>query len=115
MSRTRHAVATKRRKKRVLKLAKGQWGRRSKAFRAAKESVHRALVYRYRHRKLKKRDFRRLWIARINAACRQHGLSYSRFIQGLKKANIEINRKILSDLAVNDSKAFAEIVKLAKG
>lgn len=115
MSRTKHAVATRKRKKRIFKLAKGQRGGRSKLYRTAKESTRRSLVYSYRDRRAKKRDFRTLWIARINAACRMHGLSYSKFMQGLKKANVNLNRKMLADMAVNDSKAFVEIVKLAKG
>ena len=114
MSRVKHAVATKRHRKRVLKAAEGQWGGRHRFYRRAKESLAKWMMYSYRDRKAKKRDFRSLWIARINAACREHGISYSRFIQGLDKAKILLNRKILSELAVSDKKAFGKLVELAK-
>ena len=114
MSRVKHAVATKRHRKRVLKAAEGQWGGRHRFYRRAKESLAKGMMYSYRDRKAKKRDFRSLWIARINAAFREHGISYSRFIQGLDKAKILINRKILSELAVSDKKAFGVLVELAK-
>ena len=114
MSRVKHAVATKRHRKRVLKLAEGQWGGRHRFYRRAKESVAKGMMYSYRDRKAKKREFRALWIVRINAACREHGVSYSRFIQGLNKAKILIDRKILSDLAISDKKAFGKLVEMAK-
>ena len=114
MPRVKHAVATKRHKKRVLKAAEGQWGGRHRFYKRAKESVAKGMMYSYRDRKARKRDFRRLWIARINAAVREHGLPYSKFIQGLKKAKILLDRKILSELAVSDKKAFAKLVELAK-
>ncbi len=114
MARVKHAVATKRHRKRVLKAAEGQWGGRSRFYRRAKESVAKGMMYSYRDRKARKRDFRALWIVRINAACRECGVSYSKFIQGLKKAKIMIDRKILSDLAVTDKKAFAKLVEMAK-
>ena len=97
-----------------MKLAKGYHGSRSKTFRVANQAVMRAWQYAYAHRRLRKRDFRKLWIARINAACRQNDMSYSTFIHGLKVAGIEINRKMLADLAINDEKAFADLVQLAK-
>jgi len=114
MPRVAHAVATKRHRKRVLKAAEGQWGGRHRFYKRAKESVAKGMMYSYRDRKAKKRDFRRLWIARINAACREHELSYSKFILGLKKAKIAIDRKILAELAVVDKKAFGKLVELAK-
>ncbi len=114
MSRVKKGVTARKRHKKVLKLAKGYWGRKSKTFRAANEQVLKSLSYAYRDRKVNKRNFRRLWIARINAAARMNGMSYSQFINGLKKADIEINRKMLADLAVNDSKAFAKMVDIAK-
>jgi len=114
MPRVKKSVASRRRRKKILKEAKGYRGARSKLYRTAKEAVARGLSYAYRDRKARKRDFRRLWIARINAACRTEGLNYNKFIDGLKKAHIEINRKILADMAVNDSDAFARIVEIAK-
>ena len=114
MSRVKHAVATKRHRKKVLKAAEGQWGGRSRFYRRAKESVAKGMMYSYRDRKAKKRDFRALWITRINIGCREHGTSYSRFIEGLKKAKILLDRKILSELAVSDKKAFAKLVEAAK-
>jgi large subunit ribosomal protein L20 len=115
MAKIKHSVASKRRKKRVLKKAKGYWGDRSKQFEQARRTLMHALVYSYRDRKVKKRDFRKLWIVRINAACREAGITYSRFMSGLKKAKIDLDRKILADLAVNDSKAFKKLVEIAKG
>lgn len=115
MTKIKWVVAAKRRRKKVLKRAKGQYGGRSRLYRTAKESVQKGMYYSYRDRKQKKRFFRNLWIARVNAACREAGISYSRFMNGLKKAKIALNRKILADLAVNDKKAFAEIVKAVKG
>ena len=107
-------VVRRRRHKKVLKLARGFFSARHKHFRKAKEQLERSLVYAYRDRRQKKRDFRRLWIVRINAACRLNDISYSRFINGLNKAKIELDRKILADLAMNDAKAFAALAKQAK-
>ncbi len=114
MPRVAHAVAARKRRKRVLKAAEGQWGGRSRFLKRAKESVAKGLMYSYRDRKAKKRVFRVLWIARINAACRLNGVSYSKFMQGLKKAKILLDRKVLADLAVTDSNAFAKLVAAAK-
>lgn len=114
MARIKRGVSTRRRHKKIMKLAKGYHGSRSKTFRVANQAVMRAWQYAYAHRRLRKRDFRKLWIARINAACRQNEMSYSTFIYGLKVAGIEINRKMLADLAINDEKAFADLVQLAK-
>lgn len=102
------------RRKKILKQAKGFWGRRSKLFRTAKDAVAKSLTYAYRDRKQRKRDFRGLWIARISAACRAEGLSYSRFMNGLKRAEIEINRKALSNMAIEDQAAFSALIKKAK-
>ncbi len=115
MAKIKHSVATKKRKKRVLKQAKGYWGDRSKQFEQARRTLMHAMVYAYRDRKVKKRDFRQLWIVRINAACRASGITYSRFMSGLKKAKIDLDRKILADLAVNDTKAFNKLVEIARG
>ena len=114
MPRVSHAVATKKRKKKVLKQAKGYWGGRSRLFRTAREAVDRAQVYAYRDRRQRKRDFRRLWIIRINAAARLNGISYSQLVHGLDKAGIEINRKVLADLAVRDPEAFTAVVEEAQ-
>ena len=114
MARVKTGVGRRRRHKKVLKLARGFFSARHKHFRKAKEQLERSLVYAYRDRRRKKRDFRRLWIVRINAACRLNDISYSRFIAGLKKANIELDRKILADLAMNDAKAFSELASKAK-
>ena len=114
MARVKTGVGRRRRHKKVLKLARGFFSARHKHFRKAKEQLERSLVYAYRDRRQKKRDFRRLWIVRINAACRLNDISYSRFINGLNKANIELDRKILADLAMNDAKAFAALAKQAK-
>ncbi|SHE83426.1 LSU ribosomal protein L20P [Thermoanaerobacter uzonensis DSM 18761] len=114
MARVKFGKATRRRRKKILKLAKGYFGAKSKLFRVANQAVMKSLMYAYIGRKLRKRDFRKLWITRINAAARAHGISYSRFINGLKKAGIEINRKMLSEMAINDEKAFAELVNIAK-
>ncbi|CAG2128781.1 TPA: 50S ribosomal protein L20 [Campylobacter jejuni] len=114
MARVKTGVVRRRKHKKVLKLARGFYSGRRKHFRKAKEQLERSLVYAYRDRRRKKRDFRRLWIVRINAACRLNDLSYSRFINGLKKAGIELDRKILADLAMNDSAAFAKIAEAAK-
>jgi large subunit ribosomal protein L20 len=115
MARVKKAVASRKRRKKVLKAAKGYREGRRKLVRTARETVERSMAYAYRDRRKRKGDFRRLWITRINAAVRQHGLSYSKFIHGLNQAGIEINRKLLSDLAINDEKAFADIVAQAKG
>ncbi len=114
MARIKRAVTAQKKKRKVMKLAKGYWGAKSKQYRAATEQVRRSLRYAYKGRKLRKRDFRRLWITRINAATRLNGMSYSTFINGLKIKNIEVNRKMLADLAVNDAEAFAQLVKMAK-
>jgi len=115
MAKVKHSVATRRRKKRVLKKAKGYWGDRSKQYQQARRTLMRAMVYAYRDRRNKKRAFRGLWITRINAACRQAGITYSQLIHGLKKAKVDIDRKILAELAVNDSAVFKKLVDLAKG
>ncbi|KDE40734.1 MAG: 50S ribosomal protein L20 [Nitrincola lacisaponensis] len=114
MPRVKRGVVARRRHKKILKLAKGYYGARSRVFRVAKQAVIKAGQYAYRDRRQRKRQFRALWIARINAAARINGLSYSRFIAGLKKANIEIDRKVLADLAVNQQNAFAAVVEKAK-
>ena len=115
MSRVKRGVTARRRRKRILKAAKGYSGARSRLHGVAREAVERAWVYAYRDRKQRKRAFRRLWIARINAGARLHGLSYSRMIDGLTKANVEVDRKILAQLAVDDATAFGELATLAKG
>ena len=109
MAKIKHSVASRRRKKRVLKKAKGFWGDRSKQYQQAKRALMHAEVYAYRDRKVKKRDFRSLWVTRINAACRQFGITYSGFMSGLKKAKIGLDRKVLADLAVKDIKAFEKL------
>ena len=114
MSRVKGAVASKRRHKKFLKMAKGYWGRRSKNYRTARETVERGLVYSYRDRKVRKRDFRSLWIIRINAAVRPYKLSYSTFINGLTRAKVELNRKILADLAIMNPTAFGRLVEVSK-
>ena len=114
MARIKGAVTTRRRHKKILKLAKGYRGAKSKLFRTANEAVMKSLVYSYIGRKQKKRDFRQLWIARINAAARMNGISYSRLMNGLKKANIDINRKMLSEIAIADPAGFTALVEKAK-
>ena len=114
MARIKGAMSAKKRHKKVLKLAKGYVGARSKVYKVAKQSVMKALDYAYIGRKQKKRDFRRLWITRISAACKMNGINYSQFMNGLKKANITLNRKMLSEIAINDSAAFAQLVAKAK-
>ena len=114
MARVTHAVASRRRRKKILKKAKGYRGARGKALRAARVNVERALQYAYRDRRVRKRQFRSLWITRINAASRMHGLSYSKFMDGLQKAGIDLDRKVLADLALNDPHGFAQIVELAR-
>lgn len=114
MPRSTNAPASRNRRRKILKRAKGYRGSRHRLLKTAKQAVDHAGVYAYRDRKVRKRDFRRLWIARINAATRANGMSYSRFIQGLKEANINVNRKMLADIAATDEARFTEIVKLAK-
>ena len=114
MARIKRAVNAHKSRRKVMKLAKGYWGAKSKQYRSASEQVRRSLRYAYVGRKLRKREFRRLWITRINAAARLNGMSYSAFIAGLKKKNIEVNRKMLADLAVNDTEGFAKLVEMAK-
>ena len=114
MARTKHSVTSHKRKKKILKQAKGFTGGRSKLYRTAKEAVNRSLSYAYRDRRTRKRDFRKLWIARINAAARLNGMSYSRFINGLKRSNIEIHRKLLAEMAVNDHEGFSKLAEIAK-
>ncbi|MCJ7578437.1 MAG: 50S ribosomal protein L20 [candidate division Zixibacteria bacterium] len=113
MPRATKGVASRRRRKKILKVARGYYGGRSKLYRTAKESVQRGLAYAYAHRRRKKRDFRRLWITRINAAARIYGLSYGLFINGLKKAGVLLDRKNLAELAVKDEEAFAKLAELA--
>ncbi len=112
--RIKRAVNKNKHKKAILKQAKGFWGSRSKLFRVANESVMRSLRHAYIGRRLKKRDMRRLWITRINAGCRINGISYSKFMSGLKNKNIDLNRKVLADMAVNDKQAFAKLVEDVK-
>jgi len=114
MARVKRAVNGHKKRRKILKLAKGYFGARSKKYRAANETVIRALRYAYIGRKLRKRDFRKLWIARINAAARMNGLSYSKFINGLKLSGIEINRKMLSEMAIHDEAGFAKLIDVAK-
>lgn len=114
MPRATSSVARNKRKKKVLQEARGQFGARSKLYRTAKNAVERGWAYAYRDRRRRKRDFRRLWIARINAGARQHDISYSRFIHGLKSAGVELNRKALADLAVREPEAFAELARIAR-
>lgn len=114
MARVKFGKVTRKRRKKILRLAKGYFGAKSKLFRVANQAVMKSLMYAYIGRRLRKRDFRKLWITRINAAARSHGISYSRFINGLKKAGIEINRKMLSEMAIYDDRAFAELVNIAK-
>ena len=114
MPRVKRGVASKRRHNRILRQAKGYYGGRSNLIKTAREAVGRGWRYAYRDRKQRKRVFRALWIARINAAAREHGLSYSRFMDGLKRANVEIDRKVLAQLALSDPKAFSDLAELAK-
>lgn len=114
MARIKGAITTRKRHKRILKLAKGYRGAKSKQFRTAKEAVMKSLAYAYTGRKLKKRNFRQLWIARISAQAKVNGMNYSTFMNGLKKANIEMNRKMLAEIAVADKAAFAALVEQAK-
>jgi large subunit ribosomal protein L20 len=110
MPRSVNTVASKARRKRILKAAKGYWGRRKNVWTVAKNAVEKGWTYAYRDRKVKKRDFRKLWIQRINAGAREHGLTYSQFMGNLKKSNIELNRKVLADLAMNDPKTFKAVI-----
>lgn len=114
MSRVKGALRTRARHKKIIKLAKGYFGKKSKLFRVANQAVMKSLSYAYRDRKAKKRDFRSLWIVRINAASRLNGLSYSRFMSGLKKAGITLNRKVLADMAVNDPSGFETLANKIK-
>ena len=114
MPRVKRSVHARKKRRKVLEQAKGYWGLKSRSYRYAKEQVEHSLVYAYRDRKAKKRTFRQLWIIRINAAARQHDLSYNQFIAGLKKAEIELDRKVLADLAVSDPAAFGKIAEQAR-
>ena len=114
MARIKGAMATRKRRKKTLKLAKGYWGAKSKHFKMAKQAIMKSGKYAYIGRKHRKRDFRRLWITRISAACRMNGVNYSTFINGLKKANINLNRKMLAEIAVSDSEAFKSLVEQVK-
>ena len=114
MTRVKNSVATRARRKKVLKRAKGYFGSKHRLFKTAQEQVMHSERYAFRDRKQKKRDFRKLWITRINAGCRENGISYSKFIDGLNKAGVEVNRKMLSELAIYDKEAFANLVKIAK-
>ena len=114
MARVKNGAVTKARHKKVLKEAKGYFGSKHRLYKSAKEQLMHSGQYAFRDRKQKKRDFRKLWITRINAACRQNDISYSRFIEGLTKAGVEVNRKMLSEIAINDPKAFSELVKTAR-
>ena len=114
MARVKGAMMTRKRRNKVLKLAKGYWGSKSKHFKMANQAVMKSLTYAYTGRKLKKRDFRQLWITRINAACKLNGMNYSSFMHGLKVAGIQINRKMLSEMAINDAVAFAALCDIAK-
>lgn len=114
MARVKRGVNAKKRHNKILKQAKGYYGAKSKLFRPANQAVMKSLTYAYIGRKQRKRDFRQLWITRINAAARLNGMSYSKFISGLKKANIEVNRKMLSEMAIHDAEGFAKLVEIAK-
>ena len=114
MARVKGAMMTRKRRNKILKMAKGYWGAKSKHFKMANQAVMKSLTYAYTGRRLKKRDFRQLWITRINAACKLNGMNYSTFMNGLKKAGINLNRKMLSELAINDAAAFTALVEQAK-
>ena len=114
MARVKGAMMTRKRRNKVMKMAKGYWGSRSKHFRVANEAVMKSLTQAYAGRRLKKRDFRSLWITRISAACKLNGMNYATFMHGLKVAGIEINRKMLAELAVNDAAAFTQLTEIAK-
>ena len=115
MARVKRAMMTRKRRNKILKMAKGYWGSKSKHYKMANQAMMKSLTYAYIGRRLKKRDFRRLWITRLSAACKANGMNYSTFMHGLKLADIQIDRKMLSELAVNDKAAFAQLVELAKG
>jgi|ERR1035437_323397 large subunit ribosomal protein L20 len=115
MSRVKRGVTARKRRRKILKLAKGFFGARSRLIRTATEAVNKAMKYAYRDRRVRKREFRQLWIARINAAARLNNISYSRLVDGMNKAGIELDRKILAELAVNDPQGFAQVVSMAKG
>ena len=115
MARVKRAMMTRKRRNKILKMAKGYWGSKSKHYKMANQAMMKSLTYAYIGRRLKKRDFRRLWITRISAACKANGMNYSTFMHGLKLADIQIDRKMLSELAVNDKAAFAQLAELAKG
>jgi len=114
MARVKRSVAARKKRRKVLDMASGYWGTKHGSYRRAKEQVQRSLRYAYRDRRARKGEFRRLWIVRINAGCRQHDISYSRFVAGLKAAGIDVDRKILADLAVHDSAAFGALVAVAR-
>jgi len=114
MARIKGAVTTRKRRKKILKLAKGYWGAKSKLFKMANQAVMKSLTYAYVGRKQKKRDYRRLWITRINAACKANGMNYSRFMHGLKLSGIDLNRKMLSEIAIHEPDAFTQLVGTAK-
>ena len=114
MARVKGAMMTRKRRNKILKMAKGYWGSKSKHFKMANQAVMKSGVYAYTGRKLKKRDFRRLWITRISAGCKMNGMNYSTFMHGLKLANVDINRKMLAEMAVNDKHAFTQLTELAK-
>jgi len=114
MARVKRAMMTRKRRNRTLKLAKGYWGSKSKHFKMAKQAVMKSGAYAYAGRRMKKRDFRQLWITRISAACKANGMNYSTFMHGLKLADVQIDRKILAELAVNDKAAFTQLTELAK-
>ena len=114
MARVKGAMMTRKRRNKIMKLAKGYWGSKSKHFRVANQAVMKSLSYAYPGRKLKKRDFRSLWITRISAGCKMNGMNYSTFVNGLKKAGVTINRKMLAELAVSDAAAFTQLTEIAK-
>ena len=114
MARVKGAMMTRKRRNKILKLAKGYWGSKSKHYKMANQAVMKSLTYAYVSRRLKKRDFRQLWITRISAACKMNGMNYSTFMHGLKVAGIEINRKMLSEMAINDAVAFSALCEIAK-
>ncbi len=114
MARVKGAMMTRKRRNKVLKMAKGYWGAKSKHFKMANQQVMKSLTYAYTSRRLKKRDFRRLWITRISAACKLNGINYSNFMHGLKLAGVEINRKMLSEIAISDPAVFTQLVEMAK-
>jgi large subunit ribosomal protein L20 len=115
MSRVKRGITARKKRRKILKLAKGFFGARSRLIRTATEAVNKAMKYAYRDRRARKREFRQLWIARINAAARLNNISYSRLVDGMKKSSIELDRKILAELAVNDPQGFAQVVLMAKG